>query len=88
MRGRAGWNDFEMAAWMTTHDPYYVKRILDRLITERGMVQETCEWMVNSVCQQNPLFAEQWREAWLKSPVERAVPQSANAGKPIPPSDR
>jgi hypothetical protein len=61
-RGSAGWNDFEMAAWMTTHEPVYVRRILHRLQTERGMVQETCEWMVASTCQQNPLFAQQWQE--------------------------
>lgn len=67
-----GWNDFEMGAWMVDHDPFYTARIYKRLYYTRGIVQETCAWMVNSVREQEPEFADQWSEL--------------NTGFPPPPS--
>ena len=61
--GIAGWNDFEMSAWMTSHDPYYVDRIWKRILKTKGMVNSTCVWMVRSVCAQEPEFFEQWNES-------------------------
>jgi hypothetical protein len=72
----AGWNDFEMAAWMVDHDPYYTARIYKRLYETKGLVNETCAWMVNSIRQQEPEFAAQWSE------VNTGFPPPRRAGTP------
>lgn len=58
----AGWNDFEMAGWLVSRDAFYTARIYRRLYYTKGLVQETCAWMVNSVREQEPEFEKQWSE--------------------------
>ena len=66
------WNDFEMGGWMVGHDPFYTARIYRRLYYSKGLVQKTCAWMVNSVRQQEPEFADQWSQVNTGFPPQRA----------------
>ena len=61
-RNRPLWNDFEMTRWLVTKDPRYVKRIAQQMRSKNPMVQATCEWMVASMCQQEPEFKAQWEQ--------------------------
>lgn len=66
-RGRPMWNDFWMALWMLSRDPRYIGHLYDHVararIKRNAMQFETAIWMVGSVCQQDPEFAEHWDDA-------------------------
>jgi hypothetical protein len=61
-RGRALWNDYYMALWQLSRDPRYVERLYKHL--KKGNLQQkgTGEWMVTSVCQQDPEFKPHWQD--------------------------
>jgi hypothetical protein len=72
--GRPMWNDFYMALWQLSRDPAYVARLHAHLLRARekknGRQFFSGQWMVNSVCQQDPEFATHWNaEVLAHGPV-------------------
>lgn len=63
LRGRPLWNDFHMALWQLSRDPYYVQILHEHLKHANASQLVSAEWMVNSVCEQDPEFAGHWRQA-------------------------
>lgn len=82
-RGRAMWNDFYMALWQLSRSPYYVCRLHKHLKRANALQLYTANWMIRSVCQQDPEFAECWAEtvrAHGEIDFSRATAETAFAG--------
>lgn len=66
LRGRPLWNDFRMCLWQLSRDPRYVAELhrhIARARRKRNAMQfESAAWMIGSVCQQDPEFAEHWAD--------------------------
>jgi hypothetical protein len=55
------WNDYHMALWQLTRDPQVVEDLRAHLEAATApLVIETGAWMIRSVCQQDPEFAQLW----------------------------
>lgn len=67
---RAGWNDFYMVQWFVLRDDQLV-RILKGRAEIPGVVGDTCKWMLNSVSQQIPAFAEALERVGYEFPETR-----------------
>lgn len=63
-RGRPLWNDFHMALWLLSRDPFYVQGLHSHLARarRRGLLAQyqTGTWMVTSVCRQDEEFRGVW----------------------------
>ncbi len=64
---RPMWNDFYVALWELSRDPFYVRVLHEHIAkarARRNVAQfETAIWMVGSVCRQDPEFATEWEHA-------------------------
>ncbi len=61
-RGRPMWNDFYMGLWMLSRDPRYIGKLHSHLLRANPEQLATGEWMVASVCAQDPDFSEHWAD--------------------------
>jgi len=66
-RGRPMWNDYYMGLWQLSRDPRYIGRLYDHLVKMRHHKQNSAAFslglcMVESVSQQDPVFAEHWQD--------------------------
>jgi hypothetical protein len=73
---RAGWNDFYMVQWFILRDDEIVK-VLKARAEIPGIVGDTCKWMLNSVSQQIPAFAEALERVGYEFP-------ESNVGRMLP----
>jgi hypothetical protein len=73
---RAGWNDFYMVQWFVLRDDQIVGVLKGRAEIP-GPVGDTCKWMLNSVSQQMPAFAEALERVGYDGPMA-SVPHPAD----------
>jgi hypothetical protein len=66
-RNRPMWNDFRMAMWALSRDPFYVFQLHEHLkrARDKGIHDQfwSGQWMVSSVCQQDSEFKKEWEHA-------------------------
>ena len=74
-RGRAMWNDYEMARWLFTHDAKYIPLIYRQIhrLSKDDRVRLTGHWMVRSIIDEHADFAGQWRARYANCPTACTV---------------
>jgi hypothetical protein len=81
-RDRPMWNDFRMTVWLLSREKWAVRDLYLHLARARSRPDDrhlqwhTGQWMIRSVCQQDPEFAALWEKC--ESKFGRIMPEGSS----------